>query len=69
MKVNVRADTDVLSQTKLSASMKLKLVKNLPENPASTGQLRTNLAVDILYDISVNLDVTDRMTNGASCVH
>ncbi|XP_061186975.1 uncharacterized protein LOC133195120 [Saccostrea echinata] len=69
-KVNVRADTDVLSQTKLSASVKLKLVQNLPENPASTGQLRTNLviAVDMLYDISVNLDVTDGLTNGASCV-
>ncbi|XP_062619428.1 uncharacterized protein LOC134280987 [Saccostrea cucullata] len=69
-KVTVRADTDVLSQTKLSASMKLKLVQNLPENPASTGQLRTNLviAVDMLYDISVNLDVTDGLTNGASCV-
>ncbi|XP_062614791.1 uncharacterized protein LOC134276564 [Saccostrea cucullata] len=70
VKVNVRADTDVLSQTKLSASVKLKLVQNLPENPASTGQLRTNLviAVDMLYDISVNLDVTDGLTNGASCV-
>ncbi|XP_061190194.1 uncharacterized protein LOC133198057 [Saccostrea echinata] len=69
-KVNVRADTDVLSQTKLSASLKLKLLQNLPENPASTGQLRTNLviAVDMLYDISVNLDVTDGLTNGASCV-
>ncbi|XP_062570615.1 uncharacterized protein LOC134232646, partial [Saccostrea cucullata] len=69
-KVNVRADTDVLSQTKLSASVKLKLVQNLPENPASTGQLRTNLviAVDMLYDISVNLAVTDGLTNGASCV-
>ncbi|XP_061196513.1 uncharacterized protein LOC133204782 [Saccostrea echinata] len=70
IKVNVRADTDVLSQTKLSASVKSKLVQNLPENPASTGQLRTNLviAVDMLYDISVNLDVTDGLTNGASCV-
>lgn len=60
----------MLSQTKLSASVKLKLVQNLPENPASTGQLRTNLviAVDMLYDISVNLDVTDGLTNGASCV-
>lgn len=69
-KINVLADTDVLSQTKLSASVKLKLVQNLPENPASTGQLRTNLviAVDMLYDISVNLDVTDGLTNGASCV-
>lgn len=69
-KINVLADTDVLSHTKLSASVKLKLVQNLPENPASTGQLRTNLviAVDMLYDISVNLDVTDGLTNGASCV-
>ncbi|XP_061190195.1 uncharacterized protein LOC133198054 [Saccostrea echinata] len=69
-KVNVRADTDVLSQTKLSALVKLKLVQNLPENPASTGQLRTNLVIaeDMLYDISVNLDVTDGLTNGASCV-
>ncbi|XP_061190534.1 uncharacterized protein LOC133198460 [Saccostrea echinata] len=69
-KVNVRADTDVISQTKLSESIKLKLVQKLPENPTSTGQLRTNLviAVDMLYDISVNLDVTDGLTNGASCV-
>ncbi len=69
-KVNVRADTDVISQTKLSESVKLKLLQNLPENSTSTGQLRTNLviAVDMLYDISVNLDVTDGMTNGASCV-
>lgn len=61
---------NVLADTKLSASVKLKLVQNLPENPAYTGQLRTNLviAVDMLYDISVNLDVTDGLTNGASCV-
>lgn len=69
-KALIKADTDVLSQAKLSAEVKLKLIKNLPENQSSTGQLKTHLviAVDMIYDISVNLDVADGLTNGATCV-
>ena len=69
-KAIVKADTDILSQTKLSNEIKLRLIQNLPENQANTGQLKTNLliAVDMIYDISLNLDVADGLTNGATCV-
>ena len=69
-KAIVKADTDILSQTKLSNEIKLRLIQNLPENQANTGQLKTNLviAVDMIYDISLNLDVSDGLTNGATCV-
>ena len=69
-KVNVKADTDILSQTKLAQSVKRKLIENLPEKQANTRQLKTELviAVDMIYDISVNMDVSDGLTNGATCV-
>lgn len=42
----------------------------MPENQSSTGQLKTHLviAVDMIYDISVNRDVADGLSNGATCV-
>ncbi|XP_069136358.1 uncharacterized protein [Argopecten irradians] len=69
-KVNVKADTDVLSQTKLSQDVKKTLIENLPDKQANTGQLKTNLtvAVNMIYDISVNIDVADGLTNGSTCV-
>ncbi|XP_069109201.1 uncharacterized protein [Argopecten irradians] len=69
-KVTVKADTDVLSQTKLSSDVKKVLIENLPDKQANTGQLKTNLtiAVDMIYDMSVNIDVTDGLTNGSTCV-
>ncbi|XP_069105156.1 uncharacterized protein [Argopecten irradians] len=69
-KVNVKADTDVLSQTKLSQDVKKILIENLPDKQANTGQLKTNLtvAVNMIYDISVNIDVADGLTNGSTCV-
>ncbi|XP_033759145.1 uncharacterized protein LOC117341405 [Pecten maximus] len=69
-KVNVQADTDVLSQTKLSLDVKKSLIDKLPDKQANTGQLKTSLtiAVDMIYDISVNIDVADGLTNGSTCV-
>ena len=69
-KVNIKADTDVLSQTKLSSEVKRKLVEYLPDNPSNTGQLKSNLTIarEMTYDISVNIDVSDGLTNGATCV-
>ncbi|XP_069139395.1 uncharacterized protein [Argopecten irradians] len=69
-KVNVKADTDVLSQTKLSQDVKKSLIEKLPDKQANTGQLKTNLiiAVDMIYDISVSIDVVDGLTNGSTCV-
>ncbi|XP_033746958.1 uncharacterized protein LOC117332184 [Pecten maximus] len=69
-KVNVKADTDVLSQTKLLPEVKKRMIENLPDNQVNTGQLRGNLtiAVDMTYDISVNIDVNDGLTNGSTCM-
>ncbi|XP_069109665.1 ATP-dependent DNA helicase PIF1-like [Argopecten irradians] len=69
-KVTVKADTDILSQTKMSAEVKKTLVQALPDKQSTTGQLKTSLtiAVDMIYDISVNLEVSDGLTNGATCV-
>ena len=69
-KVNVKANTDILSQSKLDESVKRKLIENLPDKQSNTGQLKTELviAVDMIYDISVNMDVSDGLTNGATCV-
>ncbi|XP_033725386.1 uncharacterized protein LOC117315346 [Pecten maximus] len=68
-KVSVKADTDVLSQTKLSLDVKKSLIDKLPDKQANTGQLKTilTIAVDMIYDISVNIDVADGLTNGSTC--
>lgn len=69
-KVTVEADTDVISEVRLKPEQKIKLLKLLPDNPANTGQLSNSLtlAVNMMYDVSVNIDVLDGLTNGASCV-
>lgn len=69
-KVDVKADTGVLSETKMSLSVKQNLVRCLRENQASTGQLKNTLtlAESTIYDISLNIYVSDGLTNGATCV-
>ncbi|XP_033729556.1 uncharacterized protein LOC117318706, partial [Pecten maximus] len=69
-KVTVKADTDIISQTKMSAEIKNRLIQALPDKQSTTGQLKSSLAVavDMLYDVSVNLEVSDGLTNGATCV-
>ena len=36
----IKADTDILSQAKLSNEIKWRLIQNLPENLANIGQLK-----------------------------
>jgi hypothetical protein len=46
------------------------LISLLPKNLSDTANLseEVTLAVDMKYDFTVNVDVTDGLTNGASCV-
>ena len=45
------------------------MISLLPENPADTANLskELELAVDMKYDFTANVDVADGLTNGASC--
>lgn len=52
----IKAELDILSRTKTSQEIKLKLVQNFSENQANTRQLKTNLVI-------VNLEVEDGLTN------
>ena len=67
-KVTVRA-FDVV-QADVSSEVKRKLISLLPKNLSDTANLseEVTLAVDMKYDFTVNVDVTDGLINGASCV-
>ncbi|PJE78258.1 ATP-dependent RecD-like DNA helicase [invertebrate metagenome] len=69
-KVNVPAHTDVIAPSNISKQSKLHLIKemNKQENHSKTGNLPSllKLAEEMLYDVTVNVDVKDGLTNGAS---
>jgi len=45
------------------------LLSSLPDDQNKTGQLvkKLTIAVDMTYDITVNVDITDGLTNGSIC--
>jgi hypothetical protein len=57
-------------QADVSSEVKRKLISLLPKNLSDTAILseEVTLAVNMKYDFTVNVDVTDGLTNGASCV-
>ncbi|XP_069110076.1 ATP-dependent DNA helicase PIF1-like [Argopecten irradians] len=69
-KVNVLAHTDVIAPANLSKQSKIHLAAemNRQENHSKTGNLPSvlKLAEEMTYDVTVNVDVTDGLTNGAS---
>ena len=64
-KAIVKADPDTLLQIKPSNKMKWRRIQNLPENQANTRNFK---AVYMIHDISLNIDVGDELTNGATSV-
>ena len=66
-KVTVKAFDVVLGD--FSSAVKKTIISTLPANPSNTANLsvEVELAVDMKYDFTVNVDVTDGLVNGASC--
>ena len=66
-KVTIKA-FDVV-QANVSPEVKKILISNLPQNAADTANLskEVEIAVDMKYDFTVNVDIADGLTNGASC--
>ena len=60
--------------TVISPSMKLadqmKLISKLPQDPTQTANLHHSLdiVVNIIYDLTVNVNTEDGLANGATCV-
>ena len=71
LKVNVEADTDITHPSKLEKDVKSRLLSqiNKNENHSITANLPSQLtiAVNMTYDVSVNIDVLDGLTNGSTC--
>jgi ATP-dependent exoDNAse (exonuclease V) alpha subunit len=56
-------------QADVSADIKAKLIKSLPNNQSNTANLamQVELAVGMKYDLTANIEVADGLTNGSSC--
>lgn len=56
-------------QADVSAEIKAKLIKTLPNNQSNTANLaqKVELVVGMKYDLTANIDVADGLTNGSSC--
>lgn len=69
-KVTVPCNDTIVSPANIAADKQAKLVNSLPDDMNKTDNLKTNLtvAVGMLYDITVNVDVEDGLTNGSSCI-
>ena len=71
-KVVVKADTAVTHPAKLTTEVKSRLISqiNKVENHSITANLPSELtvAVNMTYDICINVDVLDGLTNGSTCV-
>ena len=60
---------DTLIMANISMAKQLKLIRAVPDDASKTGNLPKNLtvAVGMIYDIAVNVNVEDGLTNGSTC--
>ncbi|KAK3087854.1 hypothetical protein FSP39_011503 [Pinctada imbricata] len=68
MKVEVISHDAIIAD--IPKSNKDRLLKNLPKDSSKTANLAHSLvlAVGMIYDVTINLDVNDGIANGSSCI-
>ena len=67
-KETVFSHDDVISD--IPKAIKYRLISNLPKDASKTANLPHSLilAIGMIYDITVNLDVNDGIANGSTCM-